>query len=282
MTVPPGTFKRTPTVAKLLGVSLNNPTVYQVRTKIEFSGPAPVWGSAMFKAGGRTGAKTTTFVGIPGTAFNPSTAKYSGSAAQFGGPSRTRVNPLTVVRAWAHKDLPGASPPCKHPALGGADADCIAAVVEAHPMTLAVAGAAVASPADTTPGGIPMTMGAYAVSVPKATGLIGAKITVAMSGASNMATSSGFPWTTGMLKLVQPSAAGIPEVFTITGMDTRMAGVGTLSLVSGALSDRLLSGPNSNRSWSRFVVTPEPGAVLGAATALAVLALCHVLVRRRR
>jgi hypothetical protein len=56
--------------------------------------------------------------------------------------------------------------------------------------------------------------------------------------------------------------------------------VGTLSLVAGALSDRVTSGANANRSWSQFTL-PEPGAVLGAAAALAILGVCHGLVRRR-
>lgn len=47
---------------------------------------------------------------------------------------------------------------------------------------------------------------------------------------------------------------------------------------AGALSQRTLTGPNSNRGWMRM---PEPHAVLGAAAALAVLAICHAVVCRR-
>lgn len=283
MTVPVGAFRRPAPGPTVLGVAANNPTVYQVRTNIEFSGPAPAFGSAMFKASGRTGAKTTTFNGIPGTPLNPSTARYSGSAARFGGPSRTKVVPATVITVWAHGPAPGAQPPCHHPAFGtaGSSGDCLALMVQAHPMTLAVAGAAVADPNDTTPGGIVMTSGVRAVSVDAKGKVLKQAKAANTAPISNMATSAGFPWTTGMLTLVQPSAAGTPEVFTVTGMDTRVGGVGTLSLVSGALSDRVTSGPNSNRSWSQYKVLPEPGAVLGAAAALAVLGVCHGLVRRR-
>ncbi len=64
-------------------------------------------------------------------------------------------------------------------------------------------------------------------------------------------------------------------------MDGRVNGVGTIQLVSSALSKRAVTGPNSNRSWAEYTL-PEPGAVLGAAAALGVLGLCHALVRRRR
>lgn len=286
ITIPVGAFRRHSTVKKVIGVSLNNPTVYQVQTNLDYTGPAPVWGSAMFKAGGRTGAKTTTFVGIPGTVLKPSIARYSGSAARFGGPSRTKVVVNSPIQVWAHGPAPGAQPPCHHPAFGttGASSDCIALMLGASPMTLAVAGAAVASPPDTTPGGNYMDNvngGVRVVSV-AATGLVLKQAKAANTAPiSNMATSDGFPWTTGMLTLSQPTAAGTPEVFTITGNDGRVGGVGTLSLVSGALSDRMTSGPNANRSWSQYKVLPEPGAVLGAAAALAVLGVCHGLVRRR-
>jgi len=111
--------------------------------------------------------------------------------------------------------------------------------------------------------------------------LVAMSVVVAMTAPiSNMATSEGFPWTTGMLTISQPAAKGSPEVFTLTGMDSRVGGVGTISLVAGALSDRVTTGPNANRSWARYTL-PEPGAVLGAAAALAMLGVCHGLVRRR-
>jgi hypothetical protein len=42
----------------------------------------------------------------------------------------------------------------------------------------------------------------------------------------------------------------------------------------------MTSGPNGNRAWLRLNI-PEPSAVLGAASGLGMLALCHALARRR-
>ncbi len=129
-----------------------------------------------------------------------------------------------------------------------------------------------------------MSPGKVNVSAPTAMGLI-RQSKQAVGGTSgiftNMATSWGFPWTTGMITLSDAAAAATPELFTITGKDGRVGGVGTLSLVSGALSNRTLSKGNSNRSWVQYNIAPEPGAVLGAGGALAMLAICHAIVRRR-
>jgi hypothetical protein len=156
----------------------------------------------------------------------------------------------------------------------------VAPLLAAFPALTAAAGGPIGF-VNSTPGGpAPMSPAVVVVSVnAKGSVLMSASAQMTL-GLTNMATSAGFPWTTGMITLSQPTAAGTPEVFTLTGMDDRMGGVGTISLVSGALSDRVASGPNSNRSWARYTL-PEPGAVLGAAAALVVLGVCHGLVRRR-
>src|SRR6185436_12156449 len=100
--------------------------------------------------------------------------------------------------------------------------------------------------------------------------------TEATGKVNNMATSIGFPWTTGALTISQPAAIPAPEKFHVTGMDGRVNGVGTLQLVSSSLSKRLTTGPNANRAWAEYQL-PEPGAVLAAAAALAVLGVCHGL-----
>ena len=113
-------------------------------------------------------------------------------------------------------------------------------------------------------------------------GGIPSSIAVAAPFPSNMVTGSkGFPWSTGFVTISQPGA-GPPEIFFESGTDMRVAGVGNVSLVSGSPSARALSGPNANRGWlSLTLAVPEPTAALGAVGALAMLGLCHGLVRRR-
>jgi hypothetical protein len=282
MKVPPGVFLRIPTAAKKVGVANNNPKVFMVRTKITFSGPAKIKGTMTFKKDGvRT--KAVSFAGAPAGAV----AKYSGSTNRFGGPSQTRIAIASKIGVFVN---PGQMLPCKHPAFGGGDSLCLAPLVPAYPATLAAGGGAMtmlgkvtAGITVTTPGGPPaMSPGVVVLSIPNTTGLIAKSAQAKKTGTlTNMATSVGFPWTTGKIVLSQPSALAVYEKFTVTGKDARSSkGAGTVSLVAGALSNRKLSGPNSNKSWARYTL-PEPGPALGAAAALAVLGLCHGLVRRR-
>jgi hypothetical protein len=275
MTVPPSVFRRPGPGPQKLGVAPFNPKVFQVQTNIAFTGPNPGQGSMTFSAGGRTGSPTDTFVGIPAT----SSIRYTATANQFGGPSQTRVIPATPIVVWAN--ALGAMLPCKHPAFAGVDGACLAPLIGAFPDPTAAAGGPVGFVNSTVPVP-PMSPGWVVLSIPNIQGSVAmqAPIVTMNTGLTNMATSAGFPWTTGMITISQPSALGAPEVFTLTGMDQRVNGIGTISLVSGALSQRTLSGPNANRSWARYTL-PEPGAVLGAAAALAVLGVCHGLVRRR-
>jgi hypothetical protein len=284
MKVPPGVFLRVPTVSKKVGVAQNNPKVFQVRTKISFSGPANVKGTMTFKKNGWRTAPIT----LPGVPAGKASAFYSGSTNRFGGASQTRIGVLSKIGVWVN---PGAMLPCKHTAFGGANASCLAPLVPAYPMTLAAAGGGVATGGGkitmgvvvTTPGGpAAMSPGVVILSIPNTTGLIAKSASAKKTGTlTNMATSVGFPWTTGKITLSQMSALGAYEKFTITGGDARSTmGAGTISLVSGALSNRKLSGPNANKSWARYTL-PEPGAALGAAAALAILGICHGLVRRR-
>ena len=52
------------------------------------------------------------------------------------------------------------------------------------------------------------------------------------------------------------AALGPDEIFTFTGSDNRVNGVGTISLVAGGVSDRGVSGPNGNRGWLNLTVGP--------------------------
>jgi hypothetical protein len=273
ITIPPGVLHRKAPGPQLLGVHHRRPPFLQLRTNIEFSAPAAPLGAAVLKAGGRTGPPVVSFFPSGGSRI-----RYQKTAAQFGGPLQARVQPATPVRDWL---FPGGKLPCKHPLLGGADSFCLAQLIARYPGSLAPFGAKVGF-TTTTPGGpAPMSPNVAAVSVPNTTGLI-AKTAPAKNFGSltDMVTSAGFPWTTGRVVISEPSALAVYEKFTITGMDSRMNGLGTISLVSGALTDRKVTGPNASRGWLRLTV-PEPGATVGAVAALGALAACHFAARRR-
>jgi hypothetical protein len=274
ITIPPGVLVRKAPGKKFLGVAKRNNRIFQVRTNATFSVPAA---TAILKAGGRTGAATTTFTGPGSTSI-----RYAKKAAQFGGPAQIKALAVTPTRIWARG--PSAAVPCKHPTFGGVDSGCIAVLLASHRGTLAAPGAKVGF-VTTTPGGpAVMSPGSVLVSVPAATGLVAKSSPLPIGGKTaqftNMVTSSGFPWTTGMLTISAPTAVGGKELLTLTGMDSRINGVGTLSLVSGALSTRTRTGANANRGWLQINL-PEPPAAIGAAAALGALVLIHSLVARR-
>jgi hypothetical protein len=303
MTVAPGVFRRIPTtngkvtgvpVPLYIGVAKNNARVLQVRTTLSFSGPAPMLttpmgqkapGTLVFKTGQRVN-KTSTYNGTP----VGSKVVYKSKGARFGGPSQTKLKNLGSIGVWADlaDNIKVSTLPCKHPTFLGPDSNCFATKVPAYPRTLGAAGGPKSNVQTTAgaPGAMPGKVN-LSVAPPTSMGVVAgtvlqSKATGPATGAiNNMATSIGFPWTTGALTISQPAAVAAPEKFHITGMDGRVKGVGTIQLVSSSLSKRLATGPNANRSWAEYQL-PEPGAVLGAAAALAVLGLCHGLVRRRR
>ncbi len=271
MIIPPGVFQRKAPGPSVLGVAPYNPELYQLETNLSLT--APGFGTATFEAGGRTGAATATFTGTPPVSF----ARYTKTAAQFGGPAVIKIVAPTPVRVWVRG---GVAPlPCKHPAFLGPDSGCLALLAQAFPGSMVAAGGMVGD-VQTSPGGPAGTPFRVKASVNIMGTLLMTLIDVKSGALTNKATSVGFPWTTGRVTLSQPSALGMLEKLIITGMDGRVGGVGTISLVSGALSQRTLTGPNSNRSWARYTL-PEPAPVLGAAAALAVLAICYRLDRRR-
>lgn len=300
---------------KKVGVFKDNPALFQVATNLSVQFPQTS-ATAMFGLGQRTGATTTTFTTLV-LGANNSTIRYSNALAQrFGGPGRFFVgNPGTKpagalftganATVWARAGGAAGVPPCTHPAFGGANPACVAILINAAPnptATAAVWGAPVGATV-TTPGGTPMALatspgttmaakpkkgpepGIQVVKASMSTGAIQlsaftAMAPTAMTGLTNMAASTGYPWTTGMLTVAAPAAGGGGEIFMLSGMDSRAAGIGVIQLVSGTLSRRTITGPNANRAWLQLNI-PEPGVTLGALGALGMLALCHGLARRR-
>ena len=296
ITVPTGAMLK-PAAQKTVGVFTSNPTLYAVATNLAFSWPAA---AAVFSTGARTGAKTTTFAGGGGSTITYSNAK----ASKFGGPARfalaagpaaglMTVSPITIFAIAIPGTTgtmmnPGGNPPCAHPAFGGTNAQCVAALAQALPTGLGAIGGPVGVTV-TTPGGTPAALvstvfttmttmggtstmtngpgplpgigiGAFGTGPAHPTGPKGTVsaflFTSAVGGMgskrgfTNMASSIGYPWTTGMITLAAPNAKGAPETFVLSGMDSRTAGgAGLIQMVSGALSLRPKSGDNANRGW---------------------------------
>jgi hypothetical protein len=274
MTIPPGVFVRPVPGAKAIGVRRNNPKLFQFRTNVSFSAPAPALGAAVLRAGGRTGPSLATFQSLANRAY------YEKTAAQFGGPMQTRIVAATRIIEWG--DVTAPKLPCKHPAFGGLDTKCRARLIALYPGTLAPLGAKVGFTAMTLGTPAPMSPNIVYVSIPNTTGLV-AKSASGVSTAfllEDRATIAGFPWTTGRVIVSAMDALGRGEKYTVTGMDSRVNGVGTISLVSGALANRRFSGETADHGWLRITV-PEPSVALGECAALATIAACHVVARRR-
>jgi len=294
---PPAVLSRpAPGTPQPIAVFPSNPAVFQVATSIDYQWPAA---SATLAPGGGPGS---TVLGTPGggVAIYNAGPNAFGGAAQFAiapgsGAGAARLGPsgntgnLPIASVWINF-AGGAPNTVMAVAVAGASA----------PDGLAQPGAPAASPAATTMFGAPSNgFGAVNVTTPVTcctmgpAGTINGSIfpitvpfptpgggTVMLNGLANDVTASkGFPWTTGTITLSQPGASP-PEVFFMSGTDMRVGGEGNISLVSGSLSLRALSGPNGNRGWLSLTL-PEPTAAMGAVGALAMLGLCHGLVRRR-
>jgi hypothetical protein len=293
LTIPPHVLSRVGQ-QRTLGQFGQNPNLYAVGTNLNFQWPGL---QATFNTTKRTGGKTTTFATLGGANI-----RYSNPLAKkFGGPAQFRVTPgapsagllaqPVTIYGIAFKG-PG-NPPCIHtaltPALGtGGNPLCVAGIAMALPTTtastpaqLGVVGGPV-STSMTTPGRTAATVGvgpAPGVGV----GKFGPNGTVthffytpaSNPGFTNMATTFGYPWTTGMLTISNSAAAGTAELFMITGMDNRTAGgAGSIQLVAGGLGQRTTSESNANRGWIRLQLsTDAPAASPGMLAAGAGLIL---------
>lgn len=278
MTIPPGVLSITINGAppSPIGVFTTNPAVFQVRTSITYAWPAA---SATFMPGGAPGPAVLTD-GAGGVIV------YDGGTKAFGGPAQFAINagPLAGTLRIPNGGTMGSKAPVAtvwinfQGKLPGS-ATKVALVGASNPLGLAAPGASVAKAAATTMFGmVAKGVGVGFGATPM--GLVTMSVPVTAPFPSNMVTATkGFPWSTGLITISQPGAAP-PEVFFQSGTDMRVGGVGNVSLVSGALSLRALSGPNANRGWLRLNL-PEPTAALGAGAALVMLGICHGLVRRR-
>jgi hypothetical protein len=284
--IPPNVLSNMIGAARIpIAVFPTNPAVFQVRTTINYKWPSA---AAVFAPGAGPGIPGTTVV-LPGPGGGSiayqATAKNFGGAAQFAiaagpfsgtvkvPPGGTMGSKLPVASVWinAFKKLP-------------ASATRALLVGASNYNGLGAAGAPGTTTATTMFGQVPLAVrqftGMLPILGPAGTVPLSMSFGLANNAATNMVTGTkGFPWTTGFIVVTAPGAAPA-EIFYQSGQDLRVAGVGNISMVSGALGQRKLSLANANRGWVTLTL-PEPTAALGAAAALSVLGLCHMLVRRR-
>jgi hypothetical protein len=256
-----GEFKFAP-VPFVIPVLALNPAVFQVLTSLGLTIPL---GAESLAASGRTGAAVVQYCQgqVVTAAGNPACLTpgagpgvnglmiYTKTAAQFGGAMSGRV-------------------------FGGADVALVAGG-DAAPCSGANCkiNMALASPNSTGTGGIGNAFGGSGMSPGAAppsgmlTGMItaGGLIQTAtataslLPGIANPASGGGGPWTTGMLTVSVTAALAGAEVFVLTGGDSRVSGVGAISLVAGSVSNRGVSGPNANRGWLNMTIGSELGAL---------------------
>jgi hypothetical protein len=194
--------------------------------------------------------------------------KYTATANQFGGTSRSRLG-AAGTKGGASVVLRGAgsAAPCTHPALGGAQANCIGAfspvvlseTLYTAPTTVANTFMTLGLPVGGGPFGVFGTgTGPPAPIYPIKVTAGGAVVSVGTTLVGNLPANSvqdwAGPFTTGSITIEAPQAAGGGETFKLQGGDNRIDGVGSISLVSGAVSKRFLSGDNANRGWLNYQV----------------------------
>lgn len=246
-----------------------NPAVFQVKTAITISAPGAAFGTASFKASGRTGGPVYTYCannpgcGGPGDGGNAINGlmRYTKTTNQFGGPSQANAGGSADVGIVA-----GAGAPC---AFLAPNPGCLAIMALATPNATGAQGGAFGFVNGTAGMAPPSGLLAVTVtpngSITNVVGLITTGMMVTPTGTGpplpglpNPATSYGGPYTTGMLTIsVTQNLGATSEVFTITGSDMRVSGVGSISLVAGSVSNRALTGPNANRSWLNLTIGPE-------------------------
>jgi hypothetical protein len=254
------------------------------------SDPADLAGSAIFSAGRRTGADTVTYCAgdivpktpngngppsctgpgdgvINGLMQYTKTSHQFGGTGQFGEPTAnffTKAQALGIQSVNVALNGGGGGANCQYD--NGANPTCKAIFAFASVAVTGAQGGTMGF-ANSTPGGTPTpNVGRIFMSVNglgSITNVFGpTNTTTPKSGLPNAATSFGGPWTTGRLKVSVTNA--IPpnplEVFTLTGSDARNAsGVGTISLVTGAMANREVTGPNANRGWLNLCVGAPTG-----------------------
>jgi len=295
--IPIGVLNKSPTKTTV-GVKFSNPSVFAVATNLGYKWPAA---PAVFDQGP---AGTMMIAGSGGTmTYSNALGTRFGGAGAFaisnGDPIAGDLMPTAAVTVYA-KIPGGITPPCTFPIPVGSNS-CVAPILLAKPTGTGVIGG-VASATVTTPGVVIVGKNVAAVKLGTSplgtllpgtfhtggTAMIPLPFKVATGAPTNMATSTGGPWTTGMLTINNPVASPA-EKFTLSGKDTRTAGGnGSIQMVTGSLSTRFTSGANANRGWVRltlgaFSASGVPSmSLVGLATTVALILLAFGYAMRRR
>jgi hypothetical protein len=263
-----------------IGVYGANPLLLMVRTTIDYAWPDV---AATFAPGGGPGIPGT-FVVLTGPGGG--SVVYHGGTKAFGGPAQFAIAPgpfagtvkvppsgggkLPVASVWA---IAVQFPPSVTRALLLGASDPLGVAAPGGPGT--VVGTTMFGP-------VPLAIRQFTAMLgPAGTVPLANSFGLGPSTRTNRVTGTlGFPWTTGFITVTSPGALHFGEIFFQSGADDRVAGIGNVAMVSGAVSLRKLSGANANRGWVSLTL-PEPAPATGALTALCALALCHALTRRR-
>jgi hypothetical protein len=277
-----------------LGVWMSNPNVFQVRTMIPIAMPAPgPPAKARFFAAGRTGAPVVSF--CPGDVVTP--AGNPGCANPFAGSGiHGRLVYTKTKNQFGGTMASSTGTASADVALNGSGVNVKSTVgvkaifAFATPVGTGAGGGPFGGTGKTTPN-VPNPSGSAKVAVTAEGNITNVTSSNLGLGAGNTAFSYGGPWTTGKVTVSVLSLAGpVPEVFVLQGFDRRVNGAGPLSMVSGSVSYRPLSGNNGNRGWLNWHIggvakapaTPAiPVAGLAAVGGLLALAGGYVLRRRQ-
>ncbi len=263
----------------------------QLRTSLAVQVP-PRNVLATFKANGRSGPPVLSF--CPGgtqpgqTVFNgtgafnpncsvPSSAptgvgsangvmRYSKTTNQFGGLGALAAQGTASLAVWLALPTTGGAPGQVAFAADVIDASGPGEPIDASPDVGVLDGLVVKQLFGYTPSGIITATGATIISASDVT-----------------QTAWGGPLTTGQMKIsVTANQGPIPDIFTLTGSDTRDAsGIGNITLVSGSISRTNLTGSSATRNVVSLTITPEPAKLASAGFALLALVGGHQLHRRR-
>ncbi|MCH2184698.1 hypothetical protein MK280_02385, partial [Myxococcota bacterium] len=149
-----------------------------------------------------------------------------------------------------------------------------------------VAGRPIGPPESEFPAPIPSNIRPIAITIAGNVTRVGSTCIGACTGpVNNVEASWGFPYTTGIVRVSADDAIGSAEIFTLTGADNRVDGVGSISMVSGGLSDRSQTGSNANRAWLNWTIpggAPAPSISNGGLVLLSALMLGATLWMLRR